>query len=126
LLFLLLCWLSCKISAVLMFAPCIISNIHFINQLMLTICVVVYLKNCDCLKYIKNTPTCFGSCRIHHQGVIKQYLTKITYNFSTVQVMLLLSLPACTVLLLCYNHFIDLYCRMFIAALEFMLRRSRE
>jgi hypothetical protein len=48
--------------------------------------VVVYFKNCDCFKYIKNTPTCFGSLRIHHQGVIKQYLTKNTYNCSTVQV----------------------------------------
>jgi hypothetical protein len=41
-------------------------------------------------------------------------------------VILLHSLPACTVLLLCFNHFIDVYCRMFIAAVEFMLRRSRE
>jgi hypothetical protein len=49
--------------------------------------VVVYFKNCGCLKYITNTPTCFGSRRIHHQGIIKEYLTKITYNCSTVQVM---------------------------------------
>jgi hypothetical protein len=49
--------------------------------------VVVYFKNCDCLKYIKNTPTCFGSRRIHRQGVIKQYLTKIICNCSTVRVM---------------------------------------
>jgi hypothetical protein len=62
--------------------------------------VVVYFKNCDCLKYIKNTPTCFGSCRIHHQGVTKQYLTKITFNCSTVQVILCQCLAAyitCTV-----------------------------
>jgi len=29
-------------------------------------------------------------------------------------------------LLFCCNHFIDVYCHMLIAALEFMLRRSRE
>ena len=30
------------------------------------------------------------------------------------------------VLLFCHNHFIDVYCHMLIAALEFTLRRSRE
>ena len=30
------------------------------------------------------------------------------------------------VLLFCRNHFNDVYCHMLIAALEFMLRRSRE
>jgi hypothetical protein len=34
--------------------------------------IVVYMKNCDCLKYTKNTPTCFGSRRIHHQGLKKK------------------------------------------------------
>ena len=34
--------------------------------------------------------------------------------------------PTCTVLLFCHKHFIDVYCHMFIAALEFTLRRSRE
>jgi hypothetical protein len=49
--------------------------------------VVIYFKNCDSLKYIKNTATCFGSRRIHHQGVIKLYLTKIICNCSNVQVV---------------------------------------
>jgi len=35
-------------------------------------------------------------------------------------------MPAHSVLLFCRNHFIDVYRHMFIAALEFMLRRSRE
>ena len=29
-------------------------------------------------------------------------------------------MPACTVLLFCRNHFIDMHCHMFIAALEFV------
>jgi len=35
-------------------------------------------------------------------------------------------MPAGIVSLFCHNHFIDVYCRKFIAALEFMLHRSRE
>jgi len=34
--------------------------------------------------------------------------------------------PTCIVLLFCCNHFIDVYCRMFIAALDLMLRWPRE
>ena len=34
--------------------------------------------------------------------------------------------PTCIILPFCHNNFIDVYCHMFIAALEFMLRRSRE
>ena len=34
--------------------------------------------------------------------------------------------PSCIVLPFCRNHFIDVYCHMVIAALEFMLRRLRE
>ena len=33
---------------------------------------------------------------------------------------------SCIVLLFCRNHFIDVYCHMLTAALEFTLRRSRE
>jgi len=35
-------------------------------------------------------------------------------------------MPEGTVLLFCRNHFIDVYCHMFIAALEFMLHRYWE
>jgi hypothetical protein len=65
---------------------------------------VVYFKNCDCVKCIKNTPTCFGSRRIHYQGVMKQDLTKITYNCSSLQVMRCQCLAAyltCTVYVYC-------------------------
>ena len=34
--------------------------------------------------------------------------------------------PKCIVLLFCGNNFIDVYCHMLTAAIEFMLRRSRE
>jgi hypothetical protein len=39
---------------------------------------------------------------------------------------LLHSYASMIVLLFCCNHFIDVYCHMLIAALEFMLCRSRE
>jgi len=35
-------------------------------------------------------------------------------------------MPADTVSLFCHNRFIDVYCHMFITALEFMLHRSWE
>jgi hypothetical protein len=35
------------------------------------------------------------------------------------------SLPACTVLLLCFDYFIDVYCYLFNAALEFMLTQVK-
>jgi len=49
-------------------------------------------------------------------------------NFYAVTVFLCCCIitPTCIVLLFCRNCFIDLYCPMFIRAVEFMLRSSRE
>ena len=47
-------------------------------------------------------------------------------RFLTFLETLLHSYASMIVLLSCHNHFIDVYCHMLIAALEFMLRRSRE
>jgi hypothetical protein len=41
-------------------------------------------------------------------------------------VLMLHSYASMIVLLFCHNHFINVYCHMLIAALDFMLRRSRE
>jgi hypothetical protein len=56
------------------FPPCIIVISHFINQLMHSIVrvadVKIYVIQKSKRHTLKNTPTCFGSHRIHHQGVI--------------------------------------------------------
>ena len=90
--------------------PCVTrhnSNLHWVQSCVMLSMRIIYLQ--------------------HERG----WKVAVLYNYvhaskgSNIHTLLLHSYASMIVLLFCRTHFIEVYCHMLIAALEFMLRRSK-